>query len=200
MSIAKVCLVFLEKFLWSLPLFDFYSGSGPDCLPRLDIGLSQWIIKFLFAEIESLNEEGAERVKRTVNERFALMPKFPKMIRFPHGITKVQLDKKGKFQGKEYRSIMKASEFGWHLPLFSSSCLHFPFSLSLFHQQLVVVMLGLVSNDSIKTMVSYAEMYKAAKSAQHAMETLADLEKKVEVYAPTLVFSSSSSSSLSLLF
>jgi len=49
-------------------------------------------------------------------------------------------------------------------------------------------MLGLVSNDSIKAMVSYAEMYKAAKSPEHTMETLADLEKKVEVYAPTLVF------------
>ena len=49
-------------------------------------------------------------------------------------------------------------------------------------------MLGLVSNDSIKAMVSYAEMYKAAKSPEHTMETLADLEKKVEVYVPTLVF------------
>ena len=60
-------------------------------------------------------------------------------------------------------------------------------------------MLGLVSNDSIKAMVSYAEMYKAAKSPEHTMETLADLEKKVEVYAPTLVFSSSSSSLSSFL-
>ena len=54
----KLSLVYLENCLWSLPHFDVYTGSGPDCLHSLDIGLSQWIIKFLFAEIDQRNKTG----------------------------------------------------------------------------------------------------------------------------------------------
>jgi len=53
----------------------------------------------------------ASAVKRDIDERFARMSRYPGVIIFPHGITKVQLDKKGKFQGKEYRSIMKVNLF-----------------------------------------------------------------------------------------
>jgi len=56
---------------------------------------------------------------------FSKMPRFPGLIIFPHGITKVQLDKKGKFQGKEYRSIMKVRPSPFSPSLYFS---HFIFS------------------------------------------------------------------------
>ena len=46
------------------------------------------------------------------------------------------------------------------------------------------MIIGLVSDDSIRAIVSYLAMYKAAKAPQHTAESLAELENKVAVWVP----------------
>ena len=86
----------------------FLSGSSSFCLQKSTSAIRQVREQHQHQSRDPFFP-GAEGIKRNVDERFGLMPRFPKLIKFPHGITKVQLEKKGKFQGKEYRSIMKAS-------------------------------------------------------------------------------------------
>jgi len=50
--LSQYSLVFLENYLWNVPGFDVHTCIGPDCLHELDLGLSNWIILFLFAQID----------------------------------------------------------------------------------------------------------------------------------------------------
>ena len=50
--LSQYSLVFLENCLWNVPGFDVHTCIGPDCLHELDLGLSNWIILFLFAQID----------------------------------------------------------------------------------------------------------------------------------------------------
>ena len=130
----------------------------------------------------------ASAVKRDIDERFARMSRYPGIIIFPHGITKVQLDKKGKFQGKEYRSIMKVSLLNFSLSCRHSPCSHFFFLLFFFPlQQVVVAFLGYISDEALKAVLSYLRLYKTAKAPQHTLPTLQGLEKEVETYALSLI-------------
>ena len=50
--LSQYSLVLLENCLWNVPGFDVHTCIGPDCLHELDLGLSNWIILFLFAQID----------------------------------------------------------------------------------------------------------------------------------------------------
>ena len=116
---------------WIALILVFLSGSSSFCLQKSTSAIRQVREQHQHQHQHQSRDPffpGAEGIKRNVDERFGLMPRFPKLIKFPHGITKVQLEKKGKFQGKEYRSIMKASS----LPNgYISLRLSFVFTLSL---------------------------------------------------------------------
>jgi len=48
-------------------------------------------------------------VKQRIDQNFLEVPPFPGLTRFPRGIEKVAIEGHGKFQGTEYRNIMKVN-------------------------------------------------------------------------------------------
>ena len=143
---SRHSLNFRPNVFWDLPVFDVHQCLGPDCLHVLDIGLFEWIIKFIFAEFDgTMTTAEASKTKEEVTNRLAGIPYFPGLVRFPNGIEKVAIDKKGKFQGAEYRDIMK---------------------------QIVAVVVDLVSPATLRALTAFLELYRVAKLPKHDQETL----------------------------
>lgn len=156
----KMCsrhsLDFRPNVLWDLPVFDVHQCLGPDCLHVLDIGLFEWIIKFIFAEFDdTMTTAAAARTKREITKRMATIPYFPGLVRFPNGIEKVAIEKKGKFQGAEYRNIMK---------------------------QIIAVVFDLVPPETLRALTAFLEMYKVAKLPRHDHHTLKELRGRTKEF------------------
>ena len=152
----KLCsessLCFRPNVLWNFDVFDVHQCLGPDCLHVLDLGLFEWLLKFVYAELESLSDEG-KSTKEIITKRFAAMSHFPALVVFPNGIEKVGIEKKGKFQGAEYRNIMK---------------------------QILAVIFDLVPAETVKALGCLLRFYESAKAPWHTEETLEALRWTTE--------------------
>lgn len=164
-------LDFRPNVLWGLDLFDVHQCLGPDCLHVLDIGLFEWIVKFIFEEMDqTLTTGSAVKVKTEITKRLASIPYFPRLVRFPNGIEKVAILKKGKFQGAEYRNIMK---------------------------QLVAVVFDLVPLPTLQALTTFLDLYKVAKLPRHDNRTLHRLQSSTkELFSKMEHFKKYSSSEL----
>jgi len=54
-----------------------------------------------------MKDETGKRLKREMERRFRSTPSFPGLTIFPRGIERVVIKEAGRFQGRDYREIMK---------------------------------------------------------------------------------------------
>jgi len=153
----KLCsessLCFRPNVLWDFDVFDVHQCLGPDCLHVLDLGIFEWLLKFVYAELESLYDDEGKSAKLMITTRLAAMPYFPALVVFPNGIEKVGIEKKGKFQGAEYRNIMK---------------------------QILAVLFDLVPAETVQALLCFLNFYESAKAPWHTEETLENLKQHTE--------------------
>lgn len=75
----------------------------------VSVEVCDWLWSTNHTNKPTYNPYQLRKVIDEIDRRFALIPPFDGLIIFPNGISKITIQNKGKFQGKEYRNVMKVS-------------------------------------------------------------------------------------------
>ena len=86
-----------------------HSRTGFSASFGVSVEVCDWLWSTNHTNKPTYNPYQLRKVIDEIDRRFALIPPFDGLIIFPNGISKITIQNKGKFQGKEYRNVMKVS-------------------------------------------------------------------------------------------